>query len=75
MTIGRLYKFDFDKGYGFLKNERGPGTSLFVHITAFRKARLEPEIDAVYDYAVGESDGRALATNLELIHAPSEFAA
>jgi cold shock CspA family protein len=50
---GELRRWFDDKGYGFLTDGDSGGNDLFVHVTEFFRAGIEPQIDARYSYDVG----------------------
>lgn len=74
MTIGKLHKWFDERGFGFLKDETNPRLDTFVHNEAFKRAGLIPELNGVYAFSERMNRGKPEAANLELIHAPSEFA-
>jgi len=63
---GTLKFFNDDKGFGFIA-PKGGGKDIFVHISAFRQAELEPEEGMRLFYDVtedGRNKGKKQAGNL-----------
>ncbi len=67
MPIGTVQWFHPTKGFGFITPSAG-GKDIFVHITAVQKAGLRALNEGqVVKFEVEARDGRAAATNLEIV--------
>lgn len=67
MPIGKLRKWNFEKGYGFIAAEI-EGGEIFVHGRQMDKAGiLDPQIGDVFQYAVGVFNGRDEAVSIARI--------
>lgn len=73
MDYGKIVRFDTDKGYGFIKPDRG-GADVFVHVSALHRScdsrQLVPEAQVSYDEA--DSPRGVKAVNVRIIPSSEE---
>jgi CspA family cold shock protein len=67
MATGIVKWFNPKKGYGFIQPDEG-GKDVFVHISALTQAGI-PNLDEgqKVSYEIATSNGKASATNLQLV--------
>lgn len=71
MPIGTLKTFNFERGYGFLKNDDGSGDT-FVHISQLEYSGLpDVRVGQHFEFAImsDPKTGRPKACDLKRIHA------
>jgi cold shock CspA family protein len=72
---GSLFKWNDDKGYGFIKPD-GENTQVFIHITAFGRIPRRPmEGDRVYFNAIIEEQGKRKAKFARILEVPGRASA
>lgn len=69
MEFGKLKWFNVEKGYGFIKPDKG--ADVFVHISTLNSANIDPntfkeEQRVSFDLTTNR-DGKVSATNLKLV--------
>lgn len=73
MPTGNLKIWNKDRGFGFLTNDSAPRSAdIFVHISAFKLAGIEPELGDVFTYGTAERNGKPQAVHLQKIWSPRD---
>lgn len=76
MPTGTLKKWNEARGYGFIQPDDATSSKdMFVHISAFRGAGIEPAVGFAYSYAVTEDRGKPIASHLKCIWPSDDDAA
>jgi len=72
MPYGKIFKWDEDRGFGFVSDDQAPyGGGYFVHISAL-KGRA-PEVGDAFEYdVVTGMDGRTRTANLRPLRSAAE---
>lgn len=67
MPVGKLRKWDWERGFGFITNDM-EGGEMFVHVKQFEKSGIrDPQLGDAYEYAVGVFNGRDEAVSIARI--------
>jgi cold shock CspA family protein len=67
MPVGKLRKYDWDRGFGFISNDLDGG-EIFVHVKQFDRSGIhDPQLGDVFEYAVGVFNGRDEAVSIARI--------
>lgn len=73
MPTGNLKIWNAERGYGFLSDDSKPrAADMFVHVTAFKLAGIEPELGDVFAYGTDERQGKPQAVHLQRIWSPRD---
>lgn len=69
MPVGTLVRWTDDRGFGFIRPDDAQSSDVFVHIRELKRAGVEDPIEGdAYEYAIGQRNGRDIATALYRIH-------
>lgn len=73
MPTGNLKIWNSERGYGFLSDDTAPrAADVFVRVSAFRLAGIEPEPGDVFAYSLADREGRQHAVHLQRIWSPRD---
>lgn len=73
MPTGELKIWNAERGFGFLTDDTATrAADIFVHISAFRLAGIEPELGDVFSYGTAERQGKPQAVHLQRIWSPRD---
>lgn len=73
MPTGELKIWNADRGFGFLTDDTAPhAANVFVHVSAFKLAGIEPELGDVFSYGTAEREGKPIAVHLQKIWSPRD---
>lgn len=73
MPTGELKIWNSERGFGFLSDDSATrAADVFVHVSAFRLAGLEPELGDVFAYGTAERQGKPQAVHLQKIWSPRD---
>lgn len=68
MPIGRIVRFNKDRGFGFVEPDSEPGPSVFVHISRLFLAGIrDPKVGMPLAYEIGTHDGRECVIGVEAL--------
>jgi cold shock CspA family protein len=68
MPIGRIARFNTDRGFGFVEPDSEPGATTFVHISRLILAGIKnPKVGTPIIYEVGEHKGKPCVVSCEAL--------
>lgn len=70
MPIGRIVRFNTDRGFGYVRPDSESGPDVFIHISRLNMAGIKnPKVGTPIVYQVGEHKGRECVVDCEALKA------
>lgn len=74
MAIGRLVRFNAERGFGFVELDYPPGADVFIHGVVLRRAGiLAPKNGQALAFEVDEYNGKPRVKSCEAIKGYADF--
>jgi cold shock CspA family protein len=68
LPIGRIVRFNTDRGFGFVEPDSEPGSTTFIHISRLNLAGIkDPKVGTPIVYETGMHNGRECVVSCEAL--------